>query len=151
MTIYPLNDDNFEEVLGLIGEYQRFYNVKDVCQKRNRDFFSQFKNQNKKGAIHCLNVKGTTVGFSTVYFCFSSTLAKPIGVLNDLYVSEAYRQQGYGKALIDHAVEYLRSLGIERMQWLTAADNSLAQSLYDSLPATKSKWYFYAMATGKNE
>ena len=48
MTIYPLNDDNFEEVLGLIGEYQRFYNVKYVCQKRNRDFLVNLKIKTKK-------------------------------------------------------------------------------------------------------
>jgi len=147
MRIEKIDHNNFDQVLPLICAYQRFYEVTDIDEARNREFFSQFVKSNERGVIHGVSMDDAMVGFSTIYFCYSSALAKSVAVLNDLFIIPEQRAKGFGKALIENAAAYAGSLGVERLQWLTAEKNTTAQGLYDSLAAKKSAWFFYAMET----
>ena len=151
MSIVKIDTNNFEKVLPLIAAYQRFYEVADISEARNREFFSQFVASNERGILHGLNLDGAMVGFSTIYFCFSSALAKPVAVLNDLFVIPEQRGKGYGRALINHAAAYAGNLGIERLHWVTAQNNTVAQRTYDGMSAKKSAWFFYALETKQTE
>ena len=142
--IEPLNDNNLSELLPLIREYQAFYHVADIDDARNRAFFSRFITDTGRGVLHLYRHNGRVVGFSTLYFCFSSTRASEVAVLNDLYVATDQRRQGIARALLTNAELVARERGYTRLQWLTAADNERAQGLYDSLGAGKSGWLFYA-------
>ena len=145
MKITAVSGDELPDVLPLIADYQRFYGVSDIDSARNHEFFTQFTGPNERGILHALRLDGTAVGFSTIYFSFSSALAKPVAVLNDIFIASAWRRRGYGRALIEHASEYARNAGYARLQWLTAQDNTSAQHLYDTFGAKKSAWYFYAL------
>jgi len=149
MKISKIDNNNFEQVLPLIAAYQRFYEVAHINEKRNREFFSQFVMSNDRGVLHGLVLEDDMVGFSTIYFCYSSALAKPVAVLNDLFVTAEQRGKGYGRVLIKHAAAYAGKLGIERLQWLTAENNVTAQKAYDSMPAKKSAWFVYAVDTNQ--
>ena len=137
--------NNFEELLSLMEAYQTFYRVNDIDKEKNRSHFSRFLDDNSRGILHIIRADGKAVGFYTLYYGFSSSRAQEVGILNDLYVLPEYRCRGYAKRLINHAIDEVKSRGINRIQWLTARDNGKAQQLYDSLGATKSEWYFYAM------
>jgi len=145
--IEKVTDDNFDEVLPLIKEYQEFYKVENISEDKNRSYFYQFVNNNENGILHVLRKNGKAIGFTTIYKGFSSSRAEIVAVLNDLYVSPSHRGNGHGKALINHAIGVAKSLGYSRLQWLTAQDNEVAQKLYDSLGANKSSWLFYAKET----
>ncbi len=147
MNIVKVDQDNFERVLPLIADYQRFYEVPVIDEAHNRSFFGQFVDANDRGVLHLLEYDDTPVGFSTIYYCFSSALAQRVAVLNDLYVAPGWRGNGLGRALIDHAATYVKAQGVERLQWLTAQNNVQAQRLYDNTSAKKSAWFFYAMST----
>ncbi len=142
--IETVTPSNFEDVLPLIKEYQQFYRVHYIDENKNRDFFYQFAIDNSKGILHLLRVEGEAAGFSTIYKGFSSSRAEEVAILNDLFVRPQFRGKGYGKKLIEHAFQVAESLGYQRLQWLTAHDNLLAQQLYDKLDANKSTWCFYA-------
>jgi len=145
--IEKVTDDNFDEVLPLIKEYQEFYKVENISEDKNRSYFYQFVNNNENGILHVLRKNGKAIGFTTIYKGFSSSRAEIVAVINDLYVSTSHRGNGHGKALINHAIGVAKSLGYSRLQWLTAQDNEVAQKLYDSLGANKSSWFFYAKET----
>jgi len=145
--IERVSSQNIDDVLPLIKAYQEFYQVANINEDKNRNHFSQFLGDNSRGMLHLIKAEGTVFGFSTLYFSFSSTRAEEVGILNDLYVLPEYRGKGYGKKLMAHAIEQVKSRGISRIQWLTAKDNEDAQKLYDSLGANKSEWYFYAKET----
>ena len=145
--IEKVTDDNFDEVLPLIKEYQEFYKVENISEDKNRSYFYQFVNNNENGILYVLRENGKAIGFTTIYKGFSSSRAEIVAVLNDLYVSPSHRGNGHGKALINHAIGVAKSLGYSRLQWLTAQDNEVAQKLYDSLGANKSSWLFYAKET----
>jgi ribosomal protein S18 acetylase RimI-like enzyme len=134
-----------EKVLPLIAQYQRFYKTKDIDEDLNRRFFSQFIDSHDRGILHAAEAEGEVVGFSTLYFSYSSTLVSPVAVLNDLYVAPEDRRRGIGQALIRNAQEFARNNGYARLQWLTAQDNQDAQKLYDSVSANRSAWYLYML------
>lgn len=141
--IEPVSNDNLEEILPLIEQYQAFYNVKDISTQKNREFFSQFGESNPLGCQFIFRESGKAVGFATVYFTFTSTIASKVAVLNDLYTSPDYRGKGIGKQLIEHCHRYAVQQGAARLQWVTAPDNEPAQKLYDSMNTGKSTWHFY--------
>jgi len=143
--IEEVSHENIDEVLQLISKYQEFYGAASNDVK-NRAFFSQFIGSDN-GVLHLYRYEGKVIGFSTIYNGFSSTRAETIAILNDLYVLPAYRGKGYGRELVDHAVEVARSRGYSRLQWLTAQDNDKAQKLYKTLGAVKGSWFFYTKET----
>jgi ribosomal protein S18 acetylase RimI-like enzyme len=58
-------------------------------------------------------------------------LRGPAGVLYDLVVDPEHRRQGVGTALMDAALDALRSLGAPRALLFTAEKNHAAQALFD--------------------
>jgi ribosomal protein S18 acetylase RimI-like enzyme len=64
------------------------------------------------------------------------------GFLDDLYVDEAARGSGAGRALILHLQSVCDQRGWGVFRWITAPSNAAARALYDSL-ATKTEWLTY--------
>jgi GNAT superfamily N-acetyltransferase len=146
-VIEEVSKENIEEVLPLIRSYQEFYNVPDISDSRNREFFSQFGASTSLGCQFLYREKSEVVGFATVYFSFTSTITAKVAVLNDLFTLPGERGKGIGKSLIEHCREYAAKNNAVRLQWVTAPDNERAQKLYDSLDTNKSTWEFYAYNT----
>jgi len=53
--------------------------------------------------------------------------------LEDLFVADAARGQGVGRNLIEAVAASAKTLGAERLYWVTDASNTKAQSLYATL------------------
>lgn len=138
-----VSEKNIREVLPLIRMYQEFYNIADISDKRNREFFAQFGPDTDKGCLFAFRKNGKVVAFATVYFSYTSSIACKTAVLNDLYTLEDERGSGIGKSLIEHCWKFASSKGAARLQWATQVDNKLANSLYRSLGAQESLWNFY--------
>lgn len=96
----------------------------------------------KDGAPH---VRGTPLGFATIYWTWQTLYAARVGVLNDLFVTPASRGSGAGRALIERCRELCRERGAEKLVWETALDNTTAQRLYDGIGAEKSTWLTYEL------
>lgn len=142
--IEPVTKDSLAEVLPLIRAYQEFYKVADISDERNRVFFSQFSESNPAGCQFLYRELGRVIGFATVYFSFTSSLAAKVAVLNDLYTLPDQRGRGVGRQLIEQCRRFAANNGAIRLQWLTATNNEQAQKLYDSLNTNKSTWHFYS-------
>lgn len=141
--IEAITKNNIEEILPLIRQYQAFYKVADICDSKNRIFFSQFSETSPLGCLFLFRQNGEVVAFSTVYFSFASTITAKVAVLNDMYTIPQQRGQGIGRQLIEHCRAFAEKQGAARLQWVTAPDNEQAQKLYDSLNTNKSTWNFY--------
>lgn len=146
-VIEEVSEKNLDEVLPLIRAYQEFYKVSEICDLKNREFFSQFGINNPSGCQFLYRHDLGVVGFATVYFSYTSTIISKVAVLNDLYTSPGFRGKGIGKQLIEHCREFAAKNNAARLQWVTAPNNEQAQKLYDSLNTNKSTWYFYAYNT----
>jgi len=146
-VIEVVSKENLEEVLPLIRQYQEFYQVAGISDSRNRDFFSQFGKNNPSGCQFLYRQNDSVVGFATVYFTYSSTLADKVAVLNDLYTVQEMRGKGVGRKLIEHCRVYAKEYDAARLQWLTAPHNTQAQSLYETMDTNKTTWLLYTYNT----
>jgi ribosomal protein S18 acetylase RimI-like enzyme len=85
---------------------------------------------------------GRLVGFAH-YRRQADTFTSGTGwTLDDLYVSPDARGEGAATALIAAVTEAATTGGGGTLRWITAADNTTAQRLYDRL-ATRAGWVTY--------
>ena len=73
------------------------------------------------------------VGFATFVLHRSTWTSTHYLYLEDLFVSEAARGTGAGRALIEHVIETGRQNGCERVYWVTQEGNAGARAVYDKL------------------
>ncbi len=67
MVIEKVTDENFNEVILLIEEYQKFYGVDNMDKDKNNLYFRQFVDNNENGVLHILTIDNQAVGFNTIY------------------------------------------------------------------------------------
>jgi len=145
LEIAPILAEEFEELLPLIAAYQRFYEVEDVDDERNRTFFGRFLGPSEDGLLLGARSEERLVGYACLYWHFSSLEACESVLMNDLFVDESARGQGVGRALIEAAAAVARDREVPFVEWSTAPDNETAQRLYDSIGAERTEWYSYEL------
>lgn len=145
LEIAPIAAAEFDELLPLIAAYQRFYEVEEIDETRNRAFFRRFLAPSEDGLLLGARRDGRLVGYACLYWHFSSLDACESVLLNDLFVVEAARGGGVGRALIEATAEVARDRGAPLVEWSTAADNHTAQRLYDSTGAEREGWIGYEL------
>ena len=136
IRIEPVNVAQMEALLPLIAAYQRFYEVEDVDDERNRAFFSGFLAPSERGMLIGAWRESELLGYACLYWAFTSLVPAEIVLMNDLYVVPEARDQGVGRALIEASAAVTRERGAHHLQWVTAPDNRAARRLYDATGAT---------------
>ncbi|MEP6480188.1 MAG: GNAT family N-acetyltransferase [Rhodoglobus sp.] len=91
-------------------------------------------------------VGGEVVGFALYRQLPDTFTAGPAWFLDDLYVEPGHRGSGAATALIEAVAERAASDGGGTLRWITAADNTTAQSVYDKI-ATRRTWVTYERET----
>ncbi len=89
---------------------------------------------------------GKLIGFSTVYFTFSTLKVKRQAILNDLFVEPNAREKKVGEQLFQTCLQYIRENDFASMTWETAKDNIIAQSLYNKMGGQLSEWLVYEIS-----
>ena len=143
--IEPVGEAQLEQLLPLIAAYQRFYEVEDVDDERNRTFFSRFIAPSDDGLLLGAWQGDDLRGYACLYWHFTSLVPAETVLMNDLFVDPAARSEGVGRALIEASADVARSRGAHHLEWATAPDNKTAQRLYDSTGATPSTWVEYEL------
>lgn len=145
--IEPLRERDIPHLLPLWHAYQLFYSIPDVQidHRRNQAHIERVLGNEGLGMIFVARRKNDAiVGFATIYYSFSSTLACRTGIVNDLFVDPSVRGCGYGKRLLDHCIDHIRACGISIVDWATKPDNVRAQALYRRY-SEHEEWYVYRL------
>lgn len=102
IEVGTVGEDEFEALLPLIAAYQRFYEVEDIDEERNRAFFRRFLAPSEDGELLAArDERGAILGYACLYWHFSSLAAVETVLMNDLFVSAEARGRGIGRALIE--------------------------------------------------
>ncbi|HEX8688899.1 MAG TPA: GNAT family N-acetyltransferase [Solirubrobacterales bacterium] len=145
VLVEPITADQLELLLPLIAAYQRFYEAEEIDEERNRDFFARFVAPSDDGMLLGAWHDRELAGYACLYWHFTSLVPAETVLMNDLYVAEAFRGQGVGRALIEASATVARERGAHRLEWATQPSNITAQRLYDSTGAVRSEWVEYAL------
>jgi GNAT superfamily N-acetyltransferase len=89
---------------------------------------------------------GKFLGFTTLYFSFSTLQIKKVAILNDLFVLQEARGEKLGEKLFQTCLSYIRENDFAYMTWETAKDNLVSQSLYKKMGGQLSEWLVYEIS-----
>ncbi len=120
----------FADYLRALGDTTEFKLTAETCL---RDGFGE--NPAFEGLV--ATVDGGVIGYLLYHMGYDSDRAQRTLHLADLYVDEAARRQGAGKALMERAASVARERGAGEMIWSVFGPNTLAASFYEQLGARK--------------
>ena len=87
------------------------------------------------------------MGFALWYVSFSTWLGLPGVYVEDLFVREAFRGRGLGRALLATLADLAVSRGYGRVEWAVLDWNSAAIGFYRRLGATaQDEWTVWRLA-----
>ena len=91
----------------------------------------------KKAEVIFDVVDGKEVGFALFFHNFSTFLGRAGIYLEDLFVLEEYRGNGYGKALLKKLAQITRERGCGRLEWCCLDWNTPSVDFYLALGAER--------------
>jgi GNAT superfamily N-acetyltransferase len=144
-VVAPIAADQYERLLPLIADYQRFYGVAEPDEARNDAFFRRFLAPSDHGLLLGAWLGDELAGYACLYWTFSSVTPGDVVLMNDLFVAEEHRGTGIGRVLIDAAARTARERGAFALRWMTAIDNRDAQRAYERTGAARSAWFEYEL------
>ena len=140
INIKKILEENICDLAEIFDEYQIFYK-QTPNQINNLQFL---KDVIKNGAIfHVAYINQKAVGFTGVYFSYSSVSAKKIAIINNLFVLSDNRKYGIGKKIMKSTIAYLKNSGISHIRWCTQQNNIKAQKFYQEFSDNRSQWLHY--------
>jgi GNAT superfamily N-acetyltransferase len=144
MRIDRVGDADLGELLPLMRGYCDFYEVGPSDHALLAMSRALIADPDREGVQFIAREDdGTPIGFATVFWTWSTTIASRIAIMNDLFVAEAVRGRRVGEALIAACRDLARAHGAARLEWQTALDNHSGQALYDRVGGVRSQWFDY--------
>jgi ribosomal protein S18 acetylase RimI-like enzyme len=147
VLVDPANADDVDALLPLMRGYCDFYEVSPADEGLEEMARALIATDEPEGMLLVARAEegGPPVGFAAVGWKWSSLRGARVAILEDLFVHPDARRSGAGRALISSCADRARSHGAPCMLWVTAHDNTQAQSLYDSLGAEAESWLEYEL------
>ncbi|MBI3356363.1 MAG: GNAT family N-acetyltransferase [Nitrospirae bacterium] len=123
---------DLEQLVPLFDGYRQFYGQKSDLIVARR-FLTDRLSGGESVVLIAEDSDETAIGFAQLFPSFSSVLAAPIYLLDDLFVTSVVRRRGVGTLLLKAAAETARAAGAVRLELSTAITNVSAQRLYEAL------------------
>ncbi|MGI9530513.1 GNAT family N-acetyltransferase [Lutimonas sp.] len=119
---------DLNELSGLFDQYRVFYRKKTDIAGAKAFLAERLTAQDSE--IFVADTDNGLAGFVQLYPLFSSTRMKKLWLLNDLFVSPAYRSQGVSIGLIEQAKKLVRESAACGMFLETEKSNLVGNNLY---------------------
>ena len=108
-----------------------------------------------EGSVHAVFVaeaaNGELVGYALFHESFDTAEAARGLYMADLFVSEAARGQGLGRALVAAVTGEAKRRGLEYVWWLSEDDDPKVHGFYGSLGASQERFAAHALTKEKFE
>lgn len=122
------------EILGFIKALSVYEKMEDQVVATEESLrVSLF--EKKQAEVIFAEEAGLAVGFALFFHNYSTFLGKANLYLEDLFVKEAYRGKGYGKALLNELAQIAVKRDCERLDWVCLNWNEPSIDFYKSLGA----------------
>ena len=103
----------------------------------NESLLEEWIFDKKKAEVIFAVVDGKEVGFALFFHNFSTFLGRAGIYLEDLFVLEEYRGNGYGKTLLKKLAQITRERGCGRLEWCCLDWNTPSVDFYLALGAER--------------
>lgn len=132
LQIRPVTAADHAAWLPLWQGYQRFYQA-EIPTEVSAVTWQRFLDPSEPMHAALAWQDGVAIGLVHWIFHRSCWTVGDYCYLQDLFVAEAVRGGGHGRALIEHVYAAAQDAGASRVHWLTQEDNAQARLLYDRI------------------
>lgn len=129
MHVRLATKNDINQLSVLFDGYRVFYKQPSDVEKA-KAFLSERLRKNESIIVVVEDDHKGLIAFTQLYTTFSSVSLEHFYILNDLFVSEAFRNRGIGKLLLNYAQDLVRKNEYKGISLETAKDNP-AQHLYE--------------------
>ncbi|MFI3283674.1 MAG: GNAT family N-acetyltransferase [Erysipelotrichaceae bacterium] len=134
MKIRTATQNDLKEIAQLIreiAEYEKMSNdIKWTEENLNQALFIE-----KSAYVILGELEGKIIGFALYFFNFSTFEGRKGLYLEDLFIYEAYRSNGYGKLFFNELLRIAKENNCGRMEWVCLNWNKPSIGFYESLNA----------------
>lgn len=131
MIVRRASIDDLNQLAVLFDEYRQFYGTSPDLNQSFKFLKQRFENKESVIFVHLKDEILT--GFVLLYLGFSSIACSRYYILDDVYVTPAYRRQGVAKQLIDTAILFARHKQALRISLETQKTNIESRRLYEAM------------------
>ena len=136
-TIRPGEPADIPVLRALIAELARFERLSHLVSCTEADLHDAlFKSGPAESVVLQPSGEPQPVAFALYFHNFSTFLGRRGLYLEDLYVQEAHRGRGYGRALLVYLAKLAVARRCGRFEWAVLDWNAGAQRFYERLGAT---------------
>lgn len=144
-TIRPAIPADLEQLKTLMLEYiVDFYSCPHPGEDRLDNLLAMLF-EGRDGRQWVVESEGRLLGFTTMYYTYSTLRARKAAVMNDLYVRPELRGTGAAAGLFEAIRSFASGEGCAFLGWETAADNARAQRFYDKMGGIRGSWVSYSV------
>jgi ribosomal protein S18 acetylase RimI-like enzyme len=135
------DENDIPKLLPLLLDYRTFYGVK-IQDNKEAEKFLRERMINKESVVFITFHEDEAVGFIQLYPSFSTVSLKRQWHLNDLFVREEFRRQGYATDLMESAKDYFRGCA-KGFTLITEKTNVNAKAFYKANGWITDEYDFY--------
>ena len=144
IKIFRAKKKNSKAILELIDELAKFEKLAPPDDKAKKRLIRDAFGKNPAFDVLCAEKNGSIIAYAFYFFTYSSFMARRTLYLEDIFISEKYRGEGIGKALMDKLLKIAQKNKCARMEWCVLDWNTNAINFYEKLGARLLKeWNYY--------
>ena len=130
VAIEPATAEDLDELSELLGElFSEESDFRPNKEKQLRGLRLIFEQPNR-GRVFVLRRDHSIVGMINLLFTISTAEGGFVILLEDLVIHKAYRDQGYGSQLLEHAIDFARQKNFLRITLLTDRPEIKSQAFF---------------------
>ena len=130
VVIEPATEADLDELSEMLGElFAQEGDFRPDKEKQLRGLRLLFE-QPSRGRVFVLRQNGAIVGMINLLFTISTAEGGFVIVLEDLVVHKKYQGKGYGRKLLEHAIDFAKQKNFLRVTLLTDRPENVAQEFF---------------------
>jgi GNAT superfamily N-acetyltransferase len=130
VVIEPATEADLDELSEMLGElFAQEGDFRPDKEKQLRGLRLIFE-QPSRGRVFVLRQNGAIVGMINLLFTISTAEGGFVIVLEDLVVHKKYQGKGYGRKLLQHAIDFAKQKNFLRVTLLTDRPENVAQEFF---------------------
>jgi GNAT superfamily N-acetyltransferase len=130
VVIEPATEADLDELSEMLGElFAQEGDFRPDREKQLRGLRLIFE-QPSRGRVFVLRQNGAIVGMINLLFTISTAEGGFVILLEDLVVHKKYQGKGYGRRLLQHAIDFAKQKNFLRVTLLTDRPENVAQEFF---------------------
>jgi GNAT superfamily N-acetyltransferase len=130
VVIEPATEADLDELSEMLGElFAQEGDFRPDKEKQLRGLRLIFE-QPSRGRVFVLRQNGAIVGMINLLFTISTAEGGFVILLEDLVVHKKFQGKGYGRRLLEHAIDFAKQKNFLRVTLLTDRPENVAQEFF---------------------